>query len=143
MPFSNIYYHDWWLALNVSLYGKIIIVNKPLIKYRIHDTNQSEFLKGISTKSDYYKLWINLFKNRILELYKLPISGEEREYVDRLYEFAIVREKYFKDFGVKNFIKLIKLRKINKKTTYFELILPLFPECIFELIIKQIKKGKV
>lgn len=143
MPFSNIYYHDWWLALNVSLYGKIIIFNEPLIKYRIHDTNQSEFLKGISTKSDYYKLWINLFENRILELYKLPISMEEKQYIDRLHEFALARKQYFKNFSIKNFIKLIKLRKINKKTTYFELTLPFLPECFFKLIIKQIKKGKI
>jgi glycosyltransferase involved in cell wall biosynthesis len=31
--------HDWWIALIASVFGKILIINKPLIQYRQHQTN--------------------------------------------------------------------------------------------------------
>jgi rhamnosyltransferase len=32
--------HDWWIALCASLIGKIDYINKPTLKYRIHNDNQ-------------------------------------------------------------------------------------------------------
>lgn len=39
LPFNEFWIHDYWLAINAILYGKIIAVNKQLIMYRQHDNN--------------------------------------------------------------------------------------------------------
>mgnify|MGYP005931971551 CR=1 FL=1 len=143
IPFSENYYHDWWIALNVAIEGKIKIIDRPLIKYRIHDTNQSEFLKGIYSKNDYYLKWISLFNDRVLELTKLKLNKIQKQYVENLYLYAKCRVKYFNNSDIKNMFNLLKFRNINKKTTYFEIILPFLPEWLFKFIIMQIRKGKI
>lgn len=143
IPFSKIYYHDWWLALTISINGKIEIVNRPLIKYRLHDTNQSEFLKGIYSKKDYYLKWISLFNDRVLELTKLKLNKTQRRYVENLCLYAKYRIKYFNNPNIKNMFNLFKFRNINKKTTYFEILLPFLPESLFNFFITQIRKGKI
>jgi glycosyltransferase involved in cell wall biosynthesis len=37
---KDIIMHDWWIALCASLIGKIDYINKPTLKYRIHNDNQ-------------------------------------------------------------------------------------------------------
>eukprot|EP01132_Coremiostelium_polycephalum_P010412 gene10412-12785_t len=40
--------HDYWISINHILYGKIIFINKPLVKYRRHGNNVfSQIQKGI------------------------------------------------------------------------------------------------
>ncbi len=31
--------HDWWLALVASAFGKLVLINQPLVGYRQHDSN--------------------------------------------------------------------------------------------------------
>lgn len=33
------YIHDWWLIISASLCGRIEYINKPLINYRLHESN--------------------------------------------------------------------------------------------------------
>ena len=143
IPFSELYYHDWWLALNIVIDGKIKIIDKPLIKYRIHNTNQSEFLKGIYSVNDYYLKWISLFNDRVLELTKLNLNKMQKQYVENLYSYAKCRIMYFNNPNINNMFNLLKFRKINKKTTYFEVILPFLPKWLFKFIITQIRRGKI
>lgn len=37
---EDVFMHDWWASLIASAYGKIIPTSKPLIKYRIHESNR-------------------------------------------------------------------------------------------------------
>ncbi len=40
IPFSNkAIMHDWWIALVISVIGKIGFINKPMVKYRQHGNN--------------------------------------------------------------------------------------------------------
>ncbi len=42
LPISeNAYMHDWWIAIKSSRYGVVKYVDRPLVKYRIHDSNVS------------------------------------------------------------------------------------------------------
>lgn len=33
------YLHDWWFALAAAAFGKIIVIDQPLVDYRIHENN--------------------------------------------------------------------------------------------------------
>ncbi len=53
IPFPPSVFHDWWLAICAASKGKIVMADKPLMKYRIYGGNQSAVLKGIVDKSSY------------------------------------------------------------------------------------------
>ena len=59
IPYSNlaehyIYYHDWWLYLNISHFGKVVWDSEPRILYRQHSGN----LVGMSGGwRRYWHLW--------------------------------------------------------------------------------------
>lgn len=54
-PFPPSVFHDWWLAICAASKGRIVMADKPLMKYRIYGGNQSAVLKGIVDKSSYYE----------------------------------------------------------------------------------------
>ena len=140
LPFPKEYVHDWWLALNAAANGKLEIVEESLIKYRIHDTNQTGILNGVNTKKDYYDKRIKLVKNRS----KILIERfADNKTVNEFAQFAKYRDLYYRQRNFRNFYNLFKLRYFNKLTTYFELIMPTLPEFIFKFIIKQIRKGNI
>ena len=42
VPFpKDLHVHDYWLAVLAELYGQRILIEEPLVDYRIHDTNAS------------------------------------------------------------------------------------------------------
>lgn len=43
--------HDWWLGLVASCFGKISYIDKPLVRYRQHGTNQVGAKSGIKQLS--------------------------------------------------------------------------------------------
>jgi hypothetical protein len=45
LPFNEFWVHDGWLAINASLYGKVIAIDQPLIEYRQHGGNVIGALK--------------------------------------------------------------------------------------------------
>lgn len=55
----NIFYHDWRIALVASMFGKIVPLDIPLMKYRQHGTNVSG--AGGQKKNIFSKI-INFFK---------------------------------------------------------------------------------
>lgn len=140
LPFPDEYVHDWWLGICAARNNKLEIVEESLIMYRIHGTNQTGILSGIVTKEDYYNKKIKMDMQRSLVLTEKFLKNNN---VNQFKKYTEYRINYYKKQNLKNFYKLFNLRKFNISMTYFELILPLLPECIFELIIKQIKKGKI
>lgn len=143
LPIPNTYFHDWWIALYVAARGCVKVVDRPLIKYRIHTTNQSEFLKGIYSKSDYFNKWIMLFRDRIFDAYRVYVTSEQKAQIDVLYELSLIRCEYFRKFSVKNFLNLIKAKCSNRKTIILELMLPFIPNSIFKILLDQIRKGRI
>lgn len=42
LPFPDgVHVHDYWLAVLAELYGRRLLINRPLVQYRIHDHNTS------------------------------------------------------------------------------------------------------
>ncbi|CAI3632150.1 glycosyltransferase [Clostridium neonatale] len=127
IPFSKYVLHDQWLSIIASCYGKICFTNKSLVKYRIHGDNQTYSLKGINDKKDYYKLRVEVLKDRLIELENF-ISKNDVD-LDEIKEFCCARIN-------KNIFKIIKYRYLCKKEAYFEVAIKYMPNFIFKIIIK-------
>lgn len=140
LPFPDEYVHDWWLALCAAAVNKLQICDKSLIKYRIHDFNQTRILQGIYSKEDYYEKRIKLVIKRSWILKK---RFGKLDSVDKFNIYAESRLSYYNERNLKTFYKLFINRKFNKLTTYFELMLPIIPDFLFKFIIKQIRKGRI
>ena len=48
---TQAYMHDWWVALLAASFGKIFLVNEPLIKYRQHEINNIGTIRSQSNKT--------------------------------------------------------------------------------------------
>ncbi len=142
LPFPKEFVHDWWLALCASSKNKLGIVRKSLIRYRIHGNNQTGVLSGVVDKETYYDKRIKTVKDRAVVV-KNYFKDAHKDWIDEFNLFADCRVKYFENFSFKNAINLWRLRRCNKMTTYFELLLPLMPNFVFKFLINQIRKGNI
>lgn len=143
LPFPKEFVHDAWLAAYVGAYGKIVNLNKSLIKYRIHGNNQTTVLVGINSKEDYYKDRIKGFKEKLEIVEKRFLNVELKNDIRELSDFINVRFRYYLKTNIFNFYNLLKFKKFNRSTVYFELCLPFMPEFIFRFLVKQIRKGNI
>lgn len=140
MPFPPSVFHDWWLAICAASKGKIVMADKPLMKYRIYGGNQSAVLKGIVDKSSYYK-------KRVLA---------QMELVDHVWEvfgpndiiklernWCHARSGYFEHPNIRDLMIMMSLRQYNKSTVLFEAVLPIMPSFIFHKVVEAVQQGKM
>jgi hypothetical protein len=143
LPFPKEITHDWWIALCASASGQIGVINKPLIQYRIHDTNQTLILKGVVDKNSYYKMRILMYERMMQIIERRFGNSIYRQDIQRHGLWAQRRKNYFKDPTFLGGIHLWRMRSINRNTTYFELFLPCMPEFLFSVLVKMIQNGKL
>jgi len=67
---SQIYFHDWWLYLVVSAFGKVLIDHEPTILYRQHGKNVIGMRAGIQRYWSILKFlrkvnWVHIMFNQI------------------------------------------------------------------------------
>lgn len=144
IPFDKNMVHDHWIALYAASKGYLYPIKVPLIKYRIHGSNQTGVLKGIQSKDDYYK-------KRILGFLKCAESMNDRfQNEEKLaciardnLKWAKARVGYYGHVNIKDMYTLLKYRDYNQKTTSFELLLPFMPEFLFRRIVQKIKEAKI
>ena len=144
LPFEPSFVHDHWIGLYTASVGDIYAVKIPLIKYRIHGRNQTGVLKGVETKSDYYKKRVMSFYERSIAVKKRfgkSADADVKKGAYELYELALARKEYSESFSLNNLSKIIKYRKFNPSTALFEIFLPFMPEFVFKQAVKIIKKG--
>ncbi len=138
LPFATYLVHDHYLAIFSAMRGKIAVSDTPLIKYRLHGSNQTGVLTNIQTKQDYFDLHVMAFYNRVIELKKLFDLPE----LDNALDWANARiDNFNKKRGCVK--KLYSLRKVNKKTTMFEIIILRCPNWVFKAVLSKIQKGKL
>ncbi|MBW4509770.1 MAG: glycosyltransferase family 2 protein [Scytonematopsis contorta HA4267-MV1] len=53
------WYHDWWVAIVASQRGKIVHINQPLIRYRIHDSNSVGVMSDAGKFHKELSVWIS------------------------------------------------------------------------------------
>ena len=92
-------YHDWWLALIASAFGKISYMSQPVMYYRQHGSNEV----GTSTYANYFVRRVRNLKLQresvkatvqqakdFYDIYGPELSDRERR---RLYEFSTLYER--------------------------------------------------
>lgn len=143
IPFPDEFVHDWWIGLNISIEGKIYIINKPLIEYRIHGNNQTGVMMGVKDYQSYYEKRVKPVVQRSEILLKRLSNTHKVYYIKRFSDYALCRERYFYKHSFSNFFRLLKYVSINPSTVLFELFMPVIPLSIFILIINKIRQGKL
>jgi glycosyltransferase involved in cell wall biosynthesis len=128
VPFSKVTIHDQWICIISSIYGTISYIDKPLVRYRIHGSNQTGSLKGIYSKDDYYNMRINILQERLKEVKKIGINIK----LDEVENFCNARIK-------KKLSSIFKYRYLNPKEAYFEILMKYMPNFLFRLIIAKLK----
>ena len=137
LPFVRSMVHDQWLGLWAASKGRIAGVAEPLVRYRIHDDNQTHTLARIESKKDYYEKRVLPFAARMKELRGRIDLGQPQRQAE---SWADVRAAlYRKEKGA--WRRLAALRHVNGKISCFELALPLMPPPLFRLALRLIQKG--
>lgn len=122
LPFPESAAHDKWLGMCASVMGKVLFIDKPLVKYRRHNENVSGILSGINSKQEYYE--------------------QRTDYVLQLAETFIQKFPDFKDnqeiLGFakarynKNLSGIFKYRYLAPRIAKFEVIIKFIPDFLFK-----------
>lgn len=117
-------YHDYWIALMVSIHGKIAYVKETYIKYRQHGDNQVGIKKTSQNMKNFNDVR-NLFIEVKLDLFKTDVENSKRfpEEIQirnnkSLQYFNMVKDK--KNFNFKEWKTFYELYK-NETFKYFTL----------------------
>lgn len=128
IPFSKVTLHDHWVCIIASFFGKIVFIDKTLVRYRIHGNNQTGILNGVYTKKDYYNIRVLPLKQRIDDVNK-SINYIDLSNINKFYEARISRKVF----------EILKYRYLSKMDAYFELIIKFIPNWLFKIIINILK----
>lgn len=136
LPFPRAVVHDHYLAFFASLRGAIDFVDEPLIRYRVYGKNQTSVMAGVATKEDYFNRRIEVFRQRIdafCALADLPELSLARDWAEAR------RCSFQKQSG--SFRALWRLRRVDPKTSWMELLVLRAPKPVFRFVIRLIQKG--
>lgn len=138
VPFAVSMVHDHYLAFVCALHGSIVVMPQPLVKYRMHDDNQTSVLAGIVNKDDYKQKHISSFCKRVSELSdRFELKG-----LTLAEEWSGARLKNA-DRRPGGAYSLYKLRGVNRTTSWFEMIALRMPSPLFTIAVRLIQSGKI
>ena len=123
--------------------GKIEIVRKPLIQYRIHGENQTGTLASVHDKPTYYKYRLEILRKRALLLRERIQADTYNEAIEIYSKLADLRAKSFYKFSPASMYKLFQLRNYNKSAIYFEIVMHFIPNKMFKMLLELIRSGKI
>lgn len=127
IPFPLETAHDKWLTMCSSYMGKVCFVDKPLVKYRRHSSNESGVLSKITSKEEYYKERVDCaYRLTDIFLKKFPDFKDKYE----VSEFAKARYE-------KNIFKIFKYRYLSPTIAKAEIVLKFMPNFIFRRMIAR------
>lgn len=142
IPFVDSLVHDNWIAIIASLNGKIEFINRSLVRYRQHASNQTGILKGIYNKSTYYKFKIEDVLERYVSLKKrLDYNEALHSHINYCIVSLNARKNYFLKPSFEQLKIIVRYSKYYKASILLEVFLPIIPEFIFKYIIELTKRG--
>lgn len=142
IPFEESLIHDQWIAIIAAINGKIELIDRPLVRYRQHSSNQTGILKNVFDKDSYYEKRILFFKKRYESL-KMRFKNNDGllTVIDSYLVWINARKNYFINKSIHDLLVMIKYRKFHKGSILLELVLPIIPNGVFKYIIRILQKG--
>ena len=140
VPFCPYLVHDQYIALCAARYGKILSLQVPLIRYRIHGGNQTGILAGVTDKKSYYQIRIIGTIQR-MEWLNDHISGTDDMTAGKLQDglkWAKARKQHWNHQG--RLFTICRLYRFGPLTTLFEIVAPYLPNWAFQWIIRIRKR---
>ncbi len=142
VPFCPYMVHDQYIALCCAAQGRVESVMRPLIKYRIHGSNQTGVMAGVNSRSDYLEVRIKQVKNKLEWLNgNFPYTETIKDALSDGMEWVNARIARMTERGGASIVW--KYRKFSPKTSLFEIFAPYMPERLFLTIIKMVRYNKI
>lgn len=139
VPFCPYMIHDHYIALYCAAIGKIVSVERPLIRYRMHGNNQSQILAGVLDKASYASVRLEYPSLKFQWLREnFPFRSEFESAIHQRQEWMEARRRNWVRKG--NWSAVWRGRKFGLQTALFELAAPWLPERLFMWIIQCIRK---
>jgi len=129
LPFPvHLKYHDYWLALINECFGKRGTIEKPLVKYRLHNTNTS----NNNIVANRAKTLPFMQDDRITTIKYLlgnyDLKAEDKYLIERFYEYLAFGKNRFSDFVFlfkNDFFKPSFLYRVN---SFFKIMLSAYKQ---------------
>jgi glycosyltransferase involved in cell wall biosynthesis len=140
LPFPDNIIADHWLTLWAAAKGRIVYLPEPLVKYRLHGSNQSAVMAGVHDKKSYFEHRI-LKGQRRFEQYKTRLAHHPG-LTDVIRGGALwfdARGKWFAEGS--GFYDLWRRREWGKQVTVFELLAARLPSPVFTALIRLVQRG--
>lgn len=142
LPFCPEMVHDQYIALCCAAQGRIETVMRPLIKYRIHGSNQTGVMAGVYSRSDYIEIRIKQVLRKL-------------EWLSQNFPFAAAIEKTLSDGTIwvnarisnmtrrKGAAAVWKYRRFGAKVSLFEVFAPFMPDKLFIRVVNMVRNNRL
>ena len=140
VPFCPYMVHDHWLALFCADRGKVISLRDALIKYRIHDSNQTSVMAGVYDKKSYLQVRIINYLKRMYWLRDyFQCSRETGEKIIDGIKWLEARKMNMESHrGIRT---IWKYRSFSCLPSIFEIVAAFFPDKLFMFFIELNRKN--
>ena len=138
-PFCPYMVHDHYLALWCAARGRIVSLPERLIRYRIHEGNQTLLMSGVRDKASYRCVRVDTL-NRRLDWLRRRFDDDETlsSEISEALEWARARQCYFE--GERRAKRTVwRLRRFGARVSLFEIILAHAPDTVFMSFIRLVK----
>lgn len=142
IPFCPYMVHDHYLALYCAARGSIYAQPRPTICYRIHGSNQTEGMAGVSDKESYCRVRIEESIRKLEWLTAhFRCDASLAACMTRDLAWLRARERYWRE--KRGALTLWRLRDCGKQITLFELFAAHFPQRLFLFFIRLYRKNVI
>lgn len=143
VPFCPYMIHDHYLAVWCASKGRIVSLHDKLIRYRIHEGNQTPIMAGVTDKCSYVDERI---RKRIDRLFWLRdrFRNDVRfsAVIDRDLSWTEARKRRFEGrFGAS--LAIWRLRRLSLPTSVFEITMAGMPDGVFMKIVGLLKRNTI
>ena len=138
LPFAKSMVHDHYLAFACATRNKLAVCDVPLVRYRLHEDNQTLVLAKIQDKRGYVERHMLPFCQRVEELsarYEVPELRRAAEWAEARRANASRQPG-----GVR---AMLRSGGVNRPTTLFEVVGLRLPGPLFRFALKLIQQGRI
>lgn len=142
IPFCPYMVHDHYIALCCSARGEIYSVLRPLIHYRVHESNQTGVMAGVQDKASYRRERIDLPLHKFQWLGQhFPYREEFQDEISLRKEWMYARQSNWNRHGGAGVVW--RCRNLSPLASLFELSARWLPERVLMWVIHLMQKNVI